>query len=111
DITSLDYSYSFDEKPQQEWEWSEKFATQPEILRYVEHVVERIGLEKDIRFNSSVTAAEWDPSRSVWTVSVTESDDDGVPREGAAVAKYTAKFLILAVGNLSATHTPDIPGI
>ena len=111
DITSLDYSYSFDEKLQQEWEWSEKFATQPEILRYVEHVVERFGLEKDIRFNSSVTAAEWDPSRSVWTVSVTESDDDGVPREGAAIEEYTAKFLILAVGNLSATHTPDIPGI
>ena len=111
DITSLDYSYSFDEDLQQEWEWSEKFATQPEILRYAEHVAERYDLNKDIRFGRAVTSALWDETRNVWTVTATAADEAGTPIPDAPVERYAAKYLILAVGNLSATHMPDIPGI
>jgi len=111
DITSLDYSYSFDEELQQEWEWSEKFATQPEILRYAEHVAERFGLNQDIVFNSSVVSAVWDESRDRWVVTVSHSDDNGSPREDSSRDTFVAKYLVLAVGNLSATHTPQIPGL
>lgn len=111
DITSLDYSYSFDEELQQEWEWSEKFATQPEILRYAEHVAERYDLHSDIRFERAVTGARWDESTGTWVVSVAHADETGAARDHSAVEHYRAKYLILAVGNLSATHLPPIEGI
>ena len=57
DIESLEYSYQFDERLQQEWRWSERFAAQPEILRYAEHVADRFGLRGDIRLNARVVAA------------------------------------------------------
>src|SRR5690606_13060288 len=111
DITSLDYSYSFDEELQQEWEWSEKFATQPEILRYAEHVAERYDLHSDIRFERAVTGARWDESTGTWVVTVAHADETGAARDHSAVEHYRAKYLILAVGNLSATHLPPIEGI
>lgn len=112
DITSLDYSYSFDEELQQEWEWSEKFATQPEILRYVRHVADRFDLRRDIRFQCSVVGATWNEARERWVVEVAVTDDDGsVPRDNLATEHYSAKYLILAVGNLSSAHTPSIPGL
>lgn len=104
DITSLDYSYSFDEDLQQEWEWSEKFATQPEILSYARHVADRFDLRRDIDFGVTVTGARWDADARRWAV-VAE------PVEGGAPATYTARYLVLAVGNLSSTHVPAIPGL
>src|SRR5436190_9708794 len=56
DIESLEYSYSFDEDLQQEWEWSERYATQPEILRYLDHVADRFDLRRDIRLDARVLA-------------------------------------------------------
>ncbi|WP_193102349.1 flavin-containing monooxygenase [Brevibacterium aurantiacum] len=112
DITSLDYSYSFDEDLQQEWEWSEKFATQPEILKYAQHVAERFDLSRDMRFQRSVVGARWDEEEAIWYVDVAESDVDGkVSGEGAPTECYRAKYLIFAVGNLSATNIPNIPGL
>ena len=66
DVESLEYSYSFDEALQQEWKWSERYAGQAEILRYLEHVAERFDLKKDIEFNSRVTSAIFNDSG--WTV-------------------------------------------
>ena len=60
DIESIHYSYSFSEALQQEWEWSEKFAAQPEILRYLNHVADRFDLRKDIAFNTRITSMVWD---------------------------------------------------
>ena len=60
DVESMDYSYSFSEELQQEWEWTERYATQPEILRYLEHVADRFDLRRDIRFETRVTGATWD---------------------------------------------------
>ncbi|MFA5606247.1 MAG: NAD(P)/FAD-dependent oxidoreductase [Leucobacter sp.] len=112
DITSLDYSYSFDDELQQEWEWSEKFATQPEILSYAQHVAERFDLKKDIHFNKSVVGAEWNEERGVWVVETARSDDSGAVRDGETDrSRFTANYLILAVGNLSKSHVPDIPGL
>src|SRR6201997_1302944 len=60
DVESLEYSYSFSEELQQEWQWSERFAGQPEIQRYIAHVADRFDLRRDMRFNTRVTAAAWD---------------------------------------------------
>ncbi len=60
DVESLEYSYSFDETLEQEWHWPERYGTQPEILRYVNHVVDRYNLRKDIVFNCPITAATFD---------------------------------------------------
>ena len=111
DITSLDYSYSFDEQLQQEWEWSEKFATQPEILEYAKHVADRFSLRDDIRFGSAVIGAQWDEAAARWSVDVVTSDDSGRPRQDTDPVSFSATYLIFAVGNLSSAHTPRIEGL
>jgi cyclohexanone monooxygenase len=98
DVESLQYSYSFSEELQQEWCWSEKYATQPEILRYIQHVADRFDLRKDISFNTRINAAAWDEAGNRWTVAT----DRG--------AKIEADHLILATGGLSAVNKPDIRG-
>jgi cation diffusion facilitator CzcD-associated flavoprotein CzcO len=99
DVESLDYSYSFDEQLQQEWEWSERYATQPEILAYAQHVADRFDLRRDIRFETRVTAAIWNAEQRRWEVS-TDRDD------------YTsARFLVMAVGCLSTIKQPEVEGI
>jgi cation diffusion facilitator CzcD-associated flavoprotein CzcO len=60
DVESLDYSYSFSEELQQEWEWTERYAAQPEILRYIEHVAERFDLLRDVRLDTRVLSAHFD---------------------------------------------------
>jgi cyclohexanone monooxygenase len=99
DVESLEYSYGFDEDLEQEWEWTERYATQPEILRYLEHVADRFDLRRDIRFETRVTGATWDEQRSRWTV-VTDRDD-----------LVQARFVVMATGCLSSTNVPDIPGL
>lgn len=60
DIQSLDYQYTFDPDLRREWQWSEKYATQPEILSYLNHVADRYELRRDIRFETPVDRAVWD---------------------------------------------------
>nr|WP_040836016.1 NAD(P)/FAD-dependent oxidoreductase [Nocardia brevicatena] len=98
DVESIDYSYSFDEELQQEWTWSECFATQEELLRYLEHVADRHDLRSAYEFSTRVTAAVYDGKSERWTI-----DTD----TGRTV---TARFCIMATGVLSATNMPDIPG-
>ncbi|WP_110206822.1 flavin-containing monooxygenase [Nocardioides daejeonensis] len=99
DVESLDYSYSFDEQLQQEWRWSERYATQPEILRYIEHVADRFDLRRHYRFGERVLAASFDEASAQWTVRT----------DAGTVA--TTRHLICATGSLSAPHRPDIPGL
>lgn len=96
DVESLEYSYGFDESLQQEWEWTERYAGQPEILRYARHVADRYGLRPWIRFSTTVTAARFDEDDRKWLV-----ETDG----GERVA---ARFLLLATGCLSATNVPSL---
>ncbi len=99
DVESLDYCYAFDEALLDEWKWSERFATQPEVLRYANHVADRYGLRDHISFNARVNGCKWDEDARLWTVS-TESGNS-----------VRARFLIAATGCLSKPHRPDLPGI
>ncbi|MFI2410613.1 flavin-containing monooxygenase [Streptomyces sp. NPDC018947] len=98
DVESVDYSYSFDEDLQQEWDWSEKYATQPEIMRYLRHVADRFDLRRSYTFSTSVTSAELDGEALRWTVRTDRGE------------VLSARFCVFAVGCLSSAHRPRIPG-
>lgn len=98
DVESIDYSYSFDEELQQEWTWSERFATQEEILAYLEHVADRHNLRSAFEFLTRVVSTVYDEESARWTVTT----DTG--------RSVTARFCVMATGVLSATNRPDIPG-
>src|SRR3954465_3855391 len=99
DVESMQYSYSFSDELQQEWDWSERYAPQPEILKYANHVADRFDLRRDIQFSTRVEKAVFDESANRW--SVTTSDGKTV----------TAQFVILATGCLSNARMPDIKGL
>jgi cyclohexanone monooxygenase len=99
DVESMQYSYSFSDKLQQEWDWSERYAPQPEILRYANHVADRFNLRGDIQLNTRVDRAIFDESANSW--SVTTSDGKTV----------TARYVVLATGCLSNARMPDIKGL
>ena len=98
DVESMDYSYSFSSELEQEWTWSERYATQPEILRYVNHVADRFDLRRDIQFETRVTAATWDEDARRWDI-VTDRGD-----------RVSAQFCIMATGCLSDAKQPEIDG-
>jgi cyclohexanone monooxygenase len=99
DVESMQYSYSFSNELQQEWEWSERYAPQPEILKYANHVADRFNLRSDIQLDTRVDQATFDERTNTW--SVTTSDGKTV----------TAKFVVLATGCLSNARMPDIKGL
>ena len=99
DVESMAYSYSFSESLEQDWVWTERYAAQPEILAYANHVTDRFGLRKDIRFNTSVVRAVFSETDGLWTL----ASDEGL--------SFGARFVIMALGCLSAPHRPDILGI
>jgi cation diffusion facilitator CzcD-associated flavoprotein CzcO/acetyl esterase/lipase len=98
DIPTTDYTYSFDPELEKAWTWSEKYATQPEILRYAQFVAERYDLRRDIAFNTSVEAAQWDDATGRWHVR-TGNDK-----------QLSCRYLVMASGCLSLPKTPDIQG-
>ncbi|MBB5912977.1 cation diffusion facilitator CzcD-associated flavoprotein CzcO [Nocardia transvalensis] len=98
DVESVDYSYSFDEDLQHSWRWSERFAAQPEILAYLEHVADRFDLLRHYRFGRTVISARFDDATALWTLRT----DDGVA--------YRTRFVVFATGCLSAPIRPDLPG-
>lgn len=99
DIESLDYSYSFSEELQQEWSWSERYASQPEILDYINHVADRFSLREDVVLNTRVTSAEFVEGSDRWEVCV------------GGGGRYRAKYFILATGVLSAAQVPRFEGL
>lgn len=99
DAESLAYSFSFSPELEQDWEWSERYATQPEILRYLEHVAERFDLLRDIRFESRVLRAHFDDERGDWRIETDRGE------------RARARHLILATGCLSVPQEPAIPGL
>src|SRR5271165_5164287 len=96
DIQSLSYSYSFSPELEQDWEWSEKYATQPEILRYLNHVADRFSLRPDIIFGTRVTTARYDQDAACWQVSTDHGET------------LSTQFLIMATGCLSASKLPEV---
>jgi cyclohexanone monooxygenase len=98
DVPSVEYSYSFDKDLEQEWDWTEIMAAQPEILEYANHVADRFDLRKDMQFQTRVDRAVFDENSDRWTV-VTDSGQT-----------YTARFCVMATGCLSVPNTPRIDG-
>jgi len=103
DIQSLEYSFSFNEALQQEWPWTERYAAQPELLRYANHVADRFDLRRDIRLNTRMTSARFDDFAQRWQVGSTGAD--GEPQA------LCARFVVLASGPLSTPNTPAFPGL
>ena len=99
DVESMQYSYSFSDELQQQWDWSERYAPQPEILKYANHVADRFDLRSDIQFDTRVDRAAFDENANQW--SVTTSDGGNV----------TTKYVVLATGCLSNARMPDIKGL
>jgi cation diffusion facilitator CzcD-associated flavoprotein CzcO len=99
DIQTIDYSYTFDPELDREWTWSEKYATQPEILRYFGFVADRYDLRRDIRFGTRVKAANWDDASERWLLTT----DNG--------ASVSCRYYIMATGCLSTPKPPEIDGV
>ncbi len=99
DVMSIDYSFSFDPELEQEWVWEEKYATQPEILRYANHVADRYELWPDMQFDTRIDAAHFNEGLGRWIVRTDQGD------------VISAQHVVMAVGTLSAPKLPEIPGI
>ncbi len=99
DVPTTDYAYSWDPKLANEWEWSEKYATQPEILRYLQFVADKHDLRRHIRFSTRVTGAEWVNHDHHWRIE-TESGP-----------KVSGRHLVMATGSLSIPKSVDLDGL
>jgi cyclohexanone monooxygenase len=99
DVESLCYSYSFSEELEQEWEWTERYPAQPEILRYLEHVADRFDLRRDIQLETRVVRAAYDEDADRWTIETGNGE------------RVRAQYLVLATGCLSTPQLPSIPGL
>lgn len=99
DIESLDYCYSFSDELVQEWNWTERYPAQPELLAYINHVADKFDLRRDITFGTVVTAATFDEKANTWLV-VTDRGD-----------QITARYVIMASGMLSVAKLPEIAGL
>ena len=99
DSDSVEYSYQFSDELQQEWRWTERYPTQPEILRYLEHVADRFDLRRDISFETTVTQASFDEAAGCWRIIT----DDG--------ARLSATYCVMATGCLSAANRPAFDGL
>jgi cation diffusion facilitator CzcD-associated flavoprotein CzcO/acetyl esterase/lipase len=98
DIPSLDYSYSFDPELETEWQWTEKYATQPEILRYMRFVADKHDLTRDVQFSTRVEAASWDDESALWHIRTDRGDD------------IRSRYYVMASGCLSQPKATDIEG-
>jgi cation diffusion facilitator CzcD-associated flavoprotein CzcO len=99
DVESMFYSYSFDEALDQEWEWTERYPAQPEILKYINHVADRFDLRRDIQLKTHVTSAVYNETDATWQVTTNGNND------------FSTRFCIMATGCLSAANTPDFEGL
>ena len=99
DVESMTYSYSFSDEIQREWTWSERYATQAEILSYINYVVDKLDLRRDMKFETRVTDANFDELTNRWHI-----ETDG--RE-----LFAARFCIMATGCLSVPDPPKFKGL
>ncbi|WP_244461507.1 NAD(P)/FAD-dependent oxidoreductase [Rhodococcus sp. ZPP] len=99
DSESWVYAYSFSKELQDEWDWSERFATQPEALAYLKYVADRFDMRKDILFNTRVNSAIYDEQSNEWTITTEQG------------GTYTCKYFIPASGLLSLPYKPDFKGL
>src|SRR5579872_3232613 len=94
DVESMDYSYSFSDELQQEWHWTERYSSQPEILRYINHVADRFDLRRDIQLSTRVSTAVFDETAARWTICTDTGE------------QVSSRFCIMATGCLSEPQLP-----
>ncbi|APR82987.1 Cyclohexanone monooxygenase [Minicystis rosea] len=99
DVESLDYSYSFSDELQRSWSWTERYPTQPEILRYLNHVADRFDLHRDIQLDTRVERVTYDENARTWRIETNRGDD------------VEARWVVMATGCLSASRIPDFKGL
>jgi cyclohexanone monooxygenase len=99
DVESLEYSYSFDEQLQQDWKWPERYGTQPEILKYINHVADRFDLRRDVQLNTRIKSAVFDTQANQWVVKTDGGEE------------VHARYCVMAAGNLSTPRVPDFKGL
>jgi cation diffusion facilitator CzcD-associated flavoprotein CzcO len=99
DSESYSYGYSFSPELLQDWSWSEHFAAQPETLRYLNYVADKFDLKRDIHLNSRVASAHYQDASGTWEVRLADG------------ARHRARFLITAIGLLSAPTLPRLAGL
>ena len=99
DVETMQYSFGWDEELQQEWKWSERFAAQPELLKYANHIADRYDLRRSITFNTRITGSEWNEATGRWTART---------EHGEAIS---ARYVVMATGCLSTARIPDFPGL
>jgi cation diffusion facilitator CzcD-associated flavoprotein CzcO len=98
DTEGFVYRYSFDADLLQEWDWDTRYLDQPDILSYLEHVVDRYDLRRDIQLSTEVAGATFDEDHGIWRVRTSAGEE------------FTARYLVTALGLLAKTNIPDIPG-
>jgi len=99
DVESLEYSYSFSNELQQEWKWPERYGTQPEILKYINHVADRFDLRRDVQLNTRIVSALFDDKTGEWTLKTDGGEE------------IRARYCVMAAGNLSTPRVPDFKGL
>ena len=99
DVESVEYSYTFDAELEQEWSWSERYAAQPELMRYANHVADRFNLRPNMQFNTKVTSAVWDEASRRWQIKTSQGET------------VSAKYCVLATGFLSSGSIPNFDGL
>jgi cyclohexanone monooxygenase len=99
DSESWAYCFSFDQQLQDEWDWQERYPTQPQVLSYLRHVADRFDLRRDIQFGTRVRAAVFDEERDRWTVTTEQGET------------FDCRYLVSASGLLSAPHEPPYAGL
>jgi len=99
DVESMDYSYGFSDKIQQEWDWSHRYSFQPSIQKYISHVADETGSRSLIKFETKVISQSYDSNTQLWTVKTDKGET------------ITCRFCIMATGNLTVPLFPDIPGL
>ena len=99
DVDSVQYSYNFSEALNRDWQWTEKFASQPELLRYANHVADRFDLRRDAKFDTRVVSAGFDDETNLWTLRTDKGDVASAP------------YCVMATGSLSTPYNPPFPGI
>jgi cation diffusion facilitator CzcD-associated flavoprotein CzcO len=99
DVESLDYCYYFSPELYRDWRWTERYASQPELLAYLNHVADRFDLRRRIVFETALARAQWLPEAARYAVETSNGQ------------KLSCRFLVMATGNLSAARSPDFPGL
>ncbi len=99
DVESLEYSYGFSDELQQEWKWPERYGTQPEILKYINHVADRFDLRRDVQLDTRIVSALFDGEASEWTLKTDGGEE------------IRARYCVMAAGNLSTPRVPDFKGL